>query len=321
MFARTRIAGGVYTDSAPVAAADWVRVRESNGYFYYDYSADGTNWTQFASCGHPWTPDLLDYSIPLVWLQSASGVPPAGYVDHVNYVPPVVGGGGAMSYLGKYDAGFNATTSPRTVSVTAAAGDLLVALSMDEEDAEVFATPTGGAVTWTQQQQLGTASRCRAGLWSAPVAAGATWTYSQAVTGSVGGTWGTAVARFANGVPGASALTTGSGSTPPALALSTTAANSGILVIMADWSGVAGTSRVWNAVNGYTPSAGNGGEIVYTNSSGNYTAYAAWYPDAGPVGAKNLGFTTNFAGGHTIAAIEVKKSVGSPFDLRLAGIF
>ena len=49
--------------------------------------------------------------------------------------------------VAEYEVAWNSTTSPKTVSVTVAVGDVLVVIGMTENNTTTLATPTG--VTWT----------------------------------------------------------------------------------------------------------------------------------------------------------------------------
>lgn len=130
--------------------------------------------------------------------------------------------------------------------------------------------------------------------------------YSVALSsgGSLAGTqhWGDIALRFSgsSGI-GASVANTGVQN----ISITTTQNNSAIAVMVLDWNGVDGTGRVWETVNGTTPTAGNGFEVNYTLDTGNYGSYTAYYPDAGTAGAKTVGLSAPTGMAATIIAVEV----------------
>jgi hypothetical protein len=124
-------------------------------------------------------------------------------------------------------------------------------------------------------------------------------------TGSFGG--GVQNFRGSDGV-GASSSTTGSGG--PSLSLTTTQANSAIVVASSDWNAVDGTTRTWRTVNSLTPTAGNGLERSYVLLGGGFAEYAAYYSDAGTAAAKTVGLSAPTGQAYSIGAVEVKGAAG-----------
>jgi hypothetical protein len=114
--------------------------------------------------------------------------------------------------------------------------------------------------------------------------------------------FGCVVFRGSGGI-GASnvAVTTGT----PTLSLTTQQSNSAIVVFNNDWAVVNGSGRVWNTVNGITPTAGNSLELKYELVSGLITVYSAYYNDAGTAGNITLGLSAPAGQTYTIVAAEV----------------
>lgn len=199
---------------------------------------------------------------------------------------------------------WDTTTTPKTVTPTTTANDTLVYLAGTEDFNATVPAPTG-TLTYTERQNVGALSRGRAAIFTAPGQAAAGWTLTGTRTGSVY-KWGFNALVFPgySGGPGASVGEVRA-SVPGTIELTTTEDNSAVAVIMVDWSAINRTERTWATVNGYTPSAANGGELTYFNNTSNYTVYIAVYPDVGVAGAHVVGVTETIAG-HSIAAIEVK---------------
>ena len=204
------------------------------------------------------------------------------------------------TFVQEYEDTWAGTTSPKTISVTVAAGDTLV-IGAIAESAITFNTPTGGSLTYTLQKSSIVSGNTALYLWTAPCPSAQTFTLS--LTNNSGSqVWGFNCLRY-SGVSsiGASVITTGSGA--PSLALTTTGANSTIVTFIGDWAAVVGTTRTWRTINSITPVSG-GLEKTYLNS-GQYTVYAAYYNDAGAAGSKTTGMTTPSTMTYTIASIEL----------------
>jgi hypothetical protein len=209
-----------------------------------------------------------------------------------------------------YQSTWDAGTGQKDVSTTVGNGDILVVAAAVEDTSFTLATTGAGGLTYTLRQQVTTASNCGVYGWTAPSTSAQTFT--QTITKS-GGTadYGYDTFRFSgsDGV-GASAKTNASGA--PSLSITTTQDNSAIVVIVADWNAVSGSSRTWRTVNGITPVAtpGNGYERNYFLDGSAYTTYLAYYPDAGTAGAKTVGLSAPSGQKYAIIAIEIKGTAG-----------
>jgi hypothetical protein len=212
---------------------------------------------------------------------------------------------------------WSSTTTPKTQSVTVAAGDILAVLGGTEAHAYTLATPTGGSLTYTLQQSSVVAGNCSGYAWTAVPGSGQTYTLSVAESGGAG-EWGDIALRFAgSGGVGASVTDTGTGA--PSASITTTGVNSAIAVIVLDFAGVSGASRTWLTVNSITPSSGNGYELEYTNNGGNYGVYCAYYPDAGAAGAKTVGLSAPTGMTWALLAVEIEGS-SAPTHAAAAGL-
>jgi len=210
------------------------------------------------------------------------------------------------TFQAEYEAAWDTTTTPKTVTPTTAAGDILAVFGgVEDFDLATLNTPTGNSLTYTQQQAVAVSGNwCAAHIWTAPDATGgAGWTLSDTRTAGVA-VWGFNCLRFSgsDGV-GASAKTNTTGA--PSLDITTQADNSAIVVFVADWNAVDGATRTWRTVNGITPAAGDGEKTYFTNGI-NYTVYGAYYSDAGAAGVKTVGLSAPTGQEYSIVAVEIK---------------
>lgn len=87
----------------------------------------------------------------------------------------------------------------------------------------------------------------------------------------------------------------------PSVSLTTTQANSAIVVIVSDWNAGSGTQTFTNNFSG-TPTA----LTDYPGDGARYGVAIAYFPDAGAVGSKTVGMSAPTGQKWTIIAIEVK---------------
>lgn len=216
----------------------------------------------------------------------------------------------APTFVAEYEtASWTTTSASKTASPTTGAGDVFVVAGAVADNDNTINTPTGNSHTYTLRQASTTAGdQTYVALWTTTATAGS-WTLTCTRAGGSANQWGFTSLRFSgSGGVGNSAVTNGSGA--PSLNITTTQANSSIVVIVSDWVPVNGSSRTWRTVNGITPTAGNGFERVYVFSSGQYTTYVAYYPDAGAAGVKTVGLTAPTGQTYSIAAVEILGTVG-----------
>lgn len=220
----------------------------------------------------------------------------------------------APTFVAEYETAWNTGTTPKTVSVTTAVGDVLVISSGVEANSTAIAAPTGGTPTYALQETLSPASFCALRAYTALTGITAqTYTLSQ-TTDSGTTWWGFNCLRF-SGSSGIGAAESGSGNgTAPSLAITATQDDSALVVFCYDWNAADGASRAWQAVNGTTPTAGNGFEVSYFRDGSHYTVYGAYYPNAGVAGAKTVGLTTP-SQKWVLSAIEVKGTASAATSL------
>jgi hypothetical protein len=202
-----------------------------------------------------------------------------------------------------------------TASFSVLAGDVLVCVAASENQTFTEATPVGGSLTWSAVKATTTTNASGTGLnsWTATVDVDKSMTVAITCGGTAGTRfWGfdVYVFRGSAGV-GASAVTAQvAGTTNATQALTTTQANSAVLIISADWNAVDGTTRTWATVNSITPTAGNGLERSYFRDVAAYAVYTGYWNDVGAIGAKTFGVSAPTGQRNSIIAIEVKGSAG-----------
>ena len=235
-----------------------------------------------------------------------------GYADSrtaaivVRPVVPVVSLAAAAAvtsptFIQKAETAWNTTTSPKTTaSFNVQAGDVLVAFAETEDSTTTVSVSdsTITSATWINQQTVNVSSYSWVGVWTKQV----TSTQSMTVTFTRGGAsfdFGGDVLTFrgSNGV-GASVKANVSSGTPT-VNLTTTQANSAIVVADSDWTATDGASRVWRT------SAGVFSEQSYIRVSGRYTVYGGYHPNAGAAGTYALGLSAP-SQKYSILAVEVK---------------
>jgi hypothetical protein len=209
----------------------------------------------------------------------------------------------APTFVAEYEvASWNTGGNSKTVTPTTADDDLLVLVG-GAEGAELTLDPAGNGMTYTLRQSITVTDFCAAFAWTAPATGASGWTLTVTKDGN-NLLWGVTALRFSGaGGVGTSAKTNTSGA--PSLSITTTQANSAIVVFVSDWNAADGTTRTWRTVNGTTPTIGNGLERTYFRNSSAYAVYAAYYPDAGAVGSKTVGLSAPSGQKYSIVAVEI----------------
>lgn len=219
-----------------------------------------------------------------------------------------------------YPSAWNATT-PKSVSVTAAAGDMLVILATSVLSTDILTLPTGGTgITYYEEvrQEIGGFSNIYCFSAAVPTAQ----TFNLSVTNASTDTWGFIVLRFVNssGI-GVTASSTGSGA--PSQTLSTLTPGSSVVCLNADINAVNGSTRTWRTIGVTTPTAGNGFEVLYNFVSTVMTSYAAYWPNIGSLGAGatvTTGLTAPTGQAFSILAVEVLPLVNTNFPLTVTSV-
>lgn len=214
-----------------------------------------------------------------------------------------------MTFVAFYGPGAAAQVATQTASVTVATGDVLLLWAGTGSGTSLPATPTGGGLTWTTIADPNTArssSSTNLLLFSATAASSQTFTCSVTSTGTTAWTW--QALRF-SGVTVGTAVSTAISATAPSQAITTTTANSAVLLAVDDWNAVSGASRTYN-----TATAGAFTETFYGQAGTTLTAYAGYYASAGAAGSKTIGLTAPTGQKSAIVAVELVPSGGATLN-------
>lgn len=224
------------------------------------------------------------------------------------------------TFVADYEgASWNTSTSPKTTSsFDGSLGDVLVSLLVEANDDgdENFTWTSSPAETWTENAETTGSTDADVFLQTATASLTAARTGMTVIATRTAGTanlMNHVVAHFtaSDGV-GNAARQTGNGGAAPAFAFTTNFDNSAIVYIIADWNATDGTTRTHRTVNGFTPTVGNGQELVYFRNAAEYTVYAAYIVDAGAAGSKTIGISAPAGGDCLIAAVEVRSGPEAP---------
>lgn len=216
----------------------------------------------------------------------------------------------APTFVSEYPTAFNSVTSPKTAvnAVSINTGDVLIGVAAHESDTGTLAITEDGAASWVSQQTYKTTDYSETSAWSYVATTSETLTVTFTDNS---GYFGGNVVRFSgsDGV-GASAKNQGA-SGSPSVNITTTQANSAIVVIVSDWNATGGTQT-------FTSDGGAGSPTNLTDYPGDSSHYGvaiAYYPNAGAVGSKTVGMSAPTGQKWTIVAVEVKGDIGDiPLD-------
>jgi hypothetical protein len=189
------------------------------------------------------------------------------------------------------------TASPKTTAaLNVLANDVLVAYVTGHTNTSVATISNSGvALAWTQRQVVVVTGYCWVSIWTAvPTGTRPGLTVTFTSTGSTGG----CVLQFrdSNGV-GASAKTNVL-SGAPTLDVTTTSADSAVVVVNADALVLSGAARVWRT---------NAGALTETQYvlSGFHTVYGGYHASSGAADVVAVGLTAPTGQKYSIAAVEV----------------
>ena len=214
-------------------------------------------------------------------------------------------------------SGWTTSTTPKTTAAfSSAVGDVWAQATVCASDAATFAVPTntGTAQTFTARGVVDSGSYCEVESHTAVVAnvlTSQTVSVARTVSGELNNQ---TVVRFSgsNGIGATPAGVAEADNASASLDITTTGANSAVVVFIGDWDAADGTSRTWLTVNSITPTAGNGFELTYFRDSANYSVYVAYYPDTGAMGVKSVGLSApTGANKYSIVAVEVLGTAGA----------
>lgn len=226
-----------------------------------------------------------------------------------------------------------ATNSKETQDFNVLAGDVLVASCLTESYNSTnsagtrgdMRSITGGSLTWTlqQQQAAGVTTETVAAIYTAIVDSNKTMSCIGIVNNDFGVLaygFDVYVFRASGGVGASNKGTQGtSGSSAPSVAVTTTGANSALVVCDADWLTTDGSSRAWRTPSGTTAITE---ELYYIDTSlnGTMTVYGGYHSDSGATGSKTVGLTTP-SQRWSLAVVEIFGSTGVEADLGIAAGF
>lgn len=214
------------------------------------------------------------------------------------------------TFVSEQETVWNTTTTPKsTGTFDIAAGDGLVALVAEEnfETGQTFnVTNSGTALTWTKTDIASTNNAdCYAGLSRTLVAAAQTGITATATrSGGTTGAFGLDLVRF-SGVTGFG--TPVSSATARQVSVTTTGANSAVVVLIADWSAAAQATRTYLQPAGASTPV----ELVYSNTTG-YTVCAYYLQDVGAAGAKTVGISNAMTTPIAIAIEVIGTAAAAP---------
>lgn len=194
----------------------------------------------------------------------------------------------------QFETAWDTTATPKTLAHATAVGSAIFALcASGDTDSGPLSPPSSSGPVWISKVSTAVTQHCPLYCYSAVALDPQSTDFAR-----TGGTaeFGGAVIAFASG---ASSGASAAGIDSQTITLSTTVANSGLLVMIGDWdAGDWGTTRSWITV-GSAPT-----ELLYHRIATRYTIGVAWYPDVGAAGSKTVGLT-GLTGTWTALAIEV----------------
>lgn len=224
----------------------------------------------------------------------------------------------APVFILEAETAYNTTTPKTTAAFNVLQNDVLIVYAGSADSANTLTVSNSGApLSWVLLRSVVVTNFAWLGVWgvvSSQSLSGLTVTITRtAGTGLYGGDL--LLFRGSSGI-GASAVANASLSTPT-VNITTTTANSAIVVANDDWSAVDGAARVWRT------NAGALTETTYATNVGLQTFYGGYHADAGPVGTYAVGLSAPAGQTYSLAAVEVMSSspglVHVPIRLRMRG--
>jgi hypothetical protein len=224
-------------------------------------------------------------------------------------------GGSTMTkptFVGSQSTTFNNTaTSKTTTALAVTNGDFLVAVAATADSPATLAITSSPSLTWTLKQSDTTSGHCSTYLWTATANATGNQTITLTRSGSDVIYGGMLSAWNASAGFGNSAKSQGSGA--PTLNLTTTQANSAIMLIDSDWAAVTGT---------VTPRT-NAGAFTQVDNYADGSAYGVhtgYHADAGATNTYAVGYTAPTGQTYNLMAVEIKGvSGGTVFNQSASG--
>lgn len=200
------------------------------------------------------------------------------------------------SYVQEAETTWATSLSPKTtLSFSALAGDVLVAVSMIAVNGVVTISNNGAALDWTEQQSISVANEATIYLWTTILdvdRAGLTVTFTHVDDGWF---WGGTCLTFRNSLIGASDQRV-QASGAPSLDITTTRDNSILVVAVSDNSALDGGVRTWRTGAGALTE-----KTYYHDFGGLITVYLGFHANAGAIGTKTVGLTSPSMSPSTVA--------------------
>lgn len=217
-----------------------------------------------------------------------------------------------IAFVTSYDTGWVATGSPKTVSVTVAAGDFLAVLAGSGASNQIHATPTGGSLAYSFRSSSGVnlANLNSVVVFTAPAPAAQSFTLSMAISPSTAA-WGFIVLQF-SGVAGTGGTTSDSNpvASAPSSVLTATAKDSAVAMIDTDWN----TNVVADVYR--TTDAGTFTNVLKISNGSYGAAWAGYYLNAGAAGAKTIGMSAPNNQKWSMVSVELQPVVTAPLYRR-----
>jgi hypothetical protein len=204
----------------------------------------------------------------------------------------------AIAFVASYGNVWTAGT-PKTASVTVAAGDCLVVIGQAHTAAATVSTPTGGTgLTYTLQTSAHATGSPAGFMWTTFPASGQTYTIS--VGCASGFAWGFIALRFTGVASVGTEASRNDGSigtdTEP---FTPTTAHSAIAMLVSDTS----------AGGAATYSTATAGAFTEKSTGTANSVWAGYYADCGIVAAKTIGATVPSGATNVVCAIELVPTV------------
>jgi hypothetical protein len=225
-----------------------------------------------------------------------------GTIPRVNHARG--SGLGVVTNPTNYASVFNTSASPKTLSITVTAGDvLLITQVSDDPNNQVWATPSGGGLTYIPLQSQSPNGMIQ--VWSATAGTSQTFTLTATVTTNPFNTqWGFFVYQFTGVSAVGASVSAANNSLAPSVSITTTVSHSAIFMVDVDANASAVAATYLTGPGAFT-------EITHstTSGSGPFTIWGGWYPDSGTAGAKTVGMSAPTQT-YSIIAVELQPGLG-----------
>lgn len=210
----------------------------------------------------------------------------------------------APTFVQEAETVWNTTADKTTGSFSVTSGDILVAIGIRAHwytpGITAFAISDSQTNAYTLRQNVTVADYTEVAIWTATAGSTGSMTVSLNDGAETAQSYGLNVFTISDsdGVGASSKTNVASGA--PTLNITTTQANSIIVVANSDWNAADGASRTWRA------NAGALTEQSYFRDASLYAVYVGYHADAGAIGTYAVGLSAPTGQKYSIAAIEIK---------------